>query len=319
MPTDCSHSAVDVVLGRVLGAALGLPNLLAVAAILLAAVWTTGGRAQRLSGLALGGAALMPAWLIPADQPLVRGVSALIAFVGNMRLLDLRRGDWTLRRRLAHVVSVVDTRRLVRAPSRLDARSLSVGLFWLAVAGAAVGLLVATREPPGAPFWLHRWVCALAIVYAGVSAGYALTRAGYATLGFATGPLHSAPLMSRTVQELWGERWARPVSAWLLDTCVRPFARRRRPILGYLLAFAISAVFHAYAVWVALGLVRGLAMAASMLGFFAAQGAVIGIERALGVRTWRPSLGRAWTVTWMLATAPLFLEPTVRVLGLVPP
>ena len=56
-------------------------------------------------------------------------------------------------------------------------------------------------------------------------------------------------------------------------------------------AFLVSAGFHAYAIWVGLGFVRGLAMAGLTLAYFVSQGIVMALERALGVRTWSPFAG----------------------------
>jgi len=36
------------------------------------------------------------------------------------------------------------------------------------------------------------------------------------------------------------------------------------------------------------------------------------------VKKWAPWAGHLWTVTLMLATAPMFLEPTARILGMEP-
>src|SRR5664279_2002316 len=102
---------------------------------------------------------------------------------------------------------------------------------------------------------------------------------GYSALGFDTPPLHIAPVRSRSVQELWGERWARPISDWLSETFFRPWARRRRPLLGIVLAFSVSAAFHAYAVWVGFGFSAGAAMAALTFGYFVAQAFVMALER----------------------------------------
>ncbi len=228
-----------------------------------------------------------------------------------MRIVDLARGRWTLRDRLIHVASIVDTRRLAAAPPRLRAHELVRGLGWSCLAVLAyVGL---GASPP--TLWPARWGAALILAYSAVAAGYALGRVLYAAFGFETGPLHVSPVLSRSVQELWGERWARLVSVWLRETFFRPLARRRHLVLGALLAFAVSAGFHAYGVWVALGFTEGLAMAGWMLAYFLVQAVVVGLERLLGVRRWAPLAGHVWTLAWMVATAPLFLEPAVRVLG----
>jgi hypothetical protein len=298
--------------------AVAWPNVVAWTFVLVAAWWTTGSPRRRAWGIVLGFSAGAAAWLVPEDLYLVRGVSAMAAFVGGMRVVDLRRGTWTARGRLAHVVSVVDTRRLVRIAPRVDGKEISVGLAWTATELLGYRLLIAPAPTSALAFWGWRWGSGLILAYAGVAAGYAFARAAYAAVGFETGPLHVSPVLSRSVVELWGERWARPISLWLGQTFFRPWARRRRPLQGALLAFGVSAAFHANAVWVALGLVRGLTMAAAMLAYFLAQGVIVALERALGTKRWAPWAGHLWTIMWMLATAPLFLEPSVRVLGLPP-
>jgi hypothetical protein len=291
------------------------PDLLAVGVIVVAACWTAGGRVRRAFGVSLGVAALVPVWFLPEGYPLVRGVSTLLAFTGTMRVTDLRIGRWSLQDRLVHVASPVDTRRLIRAPARFEGRVIVAGLAWLAIALAANACLKVEVPHGWVVFWLARWGAALLLVYSGVSAGYALIRAAYAALGLQTGNLHAAPMFSRSIDEFWGERWARPVSAWMRDTFFRPWVRRRHPVVGLLLAFAVSGAFHAYVIWVALGLVRGLPMAGLMLAFFLLQSVFAGVERVLGARRWPARWGRVWTVTLTLASAPLFLEPIVRVLG----
>ncbi len=296
-------------------AALRVPNLVALFIALAAACWTTGGRLQRAAGVALGIAAVLPSWLLPEQHPFVRGVSGLAAFACTMRVVDLRVGSWPLSERLAHVASFVDTRRLVRAPPRFEARVIAVGLSWLACAVGGYGWLRVQPAGGPTPSYLTRWAATLLLVYGAVSAGYALVRAAYAAVGFQTGPLHLAPLLSRSVDEFWGERWARPISVWLRETFFRPCAKRRRPVLGWLLAFAVSGAFHAYVVWVALGFVRGLAMAACMFAFFLAQACAVAFERAVSLRKWPARRGRVWTASLTLASAPLFLEPLARVVA----
>jgi hypothetical protein len=56
-------------------------------------------------------------------------------------------------------------------------------------------------------------------------------------------------------------------------------------------------------------------MGACTFAYFVAQGAIMKLERVAGVRRWAPWAGHAWTVVWMLALAPGFVEPIVQGLG----
>jgi hypothetical protein len=101
------------------------------------------------------------------------------------------------------------------------------------------------------------------------------------------------------------------VSAWLRETCFRPLARRGHPLLGLLLGFVVSAIGHAYPVLVALD----LPMASMMFTFFVVQAVFVMLEVRFGVARWSRPARRVWTVTLMVASSPLFVEPALRVLG----
>ena len=289
--------------------------LLGVCLSLLAAWCTTGSRSRRAFGVVVGVSAMLPPWLLPAELVLLRACCALIAFTNVMRVADLVRMQAPLLRRVSHVISVIDSRRLVRAPPRFEWVALAQLAGWGGlVALGLYGVVLSSREV-GLLHWLVRWAGGVVAVYAVVSGMYRLLFLGYRALGFDPPTLHDMPIRSRSVQELWGERWARPISDWLGETFFRPFARRRRPLLGVLLAFSVSAAFHAYGVWVGLGFRTGATMAALTLVYFVAQAAVMALERVLGVRSWPKTRGHIWTVAWMLSLAPLFVEPLVRVAG----
>lgn len=301
------------------GVQLIVPPLVAVLLTIVAAWITTGTGPRRSLGVAIGIAAMLPVWWLPSEYPLARGICALVAFLGTMRVVDLSRGDWPLPRRLRHVLSAVDSRRLIRRPPRLDWTALGQALAWSGIAAAGVWGLQMSLRQHGPIAWLTRWGSGLVVVYSAVAALYLFVPVAYGAIGFDTPPLHVAPFRSRSVQELWGERWARPISDWLGDNFFKPYARKRRPLTGILLAFAVSAAFHAYAVWVALGLVDGLVMAATMFAYFILQGAIMKLERVVRVRRWRPWPGHAWTVAWMVMLAPIFIEPVVTAMGFPAP
>ncbi len=285
--------------------------------LLVAAATTTGSRRQRTLGVVLALASLLVAWLLPPEPARVRGVLALVTSVCTMRVVDLHRGTWSFRARVAHTFSVVDTRLLTRARSRLDVAALGTTLGWLATALAA-GRGLDALYAAGAESWPARWAIGVVLVYAAIAALYGALAVGYHGAGWDTPPLHVAPILARSVQEFWGERWARPISQWLGEVCFRPL-RRTRPRTGVLAAFAVSAAFHAYAVWVSFGFVGGRALTAATFAYFVLQGAVMTVERVARVRRWPAWGGHAWTVVWMLALAPLFVEPCLRVLGFPAP
>ncbi len=271
---------------------------------------------QKLLALALAAAVTLALPWLAGPIPLVRGLFAL-NFMAVFRMIDLVRSrePWSAPRRIAHALSFVDTRLLRRQAPRIDVRALVAALAWGAL--AALALHVVRSFPPRGAVdvpWL-RWGAGLLFAYATIEAGYAIVRAGYRAGGFDTPPLHVWPLASLSVGELWGTRWARPVSHWLRATCFLPLARRGRPALGMLLGFVVSGLGHAYPVLVA----AGPALAAMMFGYFLVQGVVVAAELGLGAGTWPRALRRGWTVAIMVATSPLFVEPCLRVILAVHP
>lgn len=263
------------------------------------------GRAKPIAIL-LGAVAFLVAPWFAGPVPLARGLAALVGGVGLLRVIDVvrTREQWGASRRVAHVLSFVDSRTLHRASPRLDLLALGRSLVWAALAAAA---FVAS----GSPRFLTRWASGLVLAYAVIESGYALVAALYRVLGFVTPPLHVWPIASSSVGELWGTRWARPISTWLRETCFRPLARRGHPRLGLLLGFAASAFGHAYPVFVALD----VTMAALMLSFFLVQGIAVLVETRFATSRWPRPLRRVWTVAWMVGSSLLFVEPALRVLG----
>lgn len=268
--------------------------------------------APKHKALALTLAAAVPLALpwLAGPIPLVRALLAL-NFMAVFRAIDLVRSrePWSARRRIGHALSFVDTRLLRRARPRLDLGAILAALLWGAL--AALALYAVWRFAPhraGGPLSI-RWGGGLAFTYAAIESGYALAGAIHRAAGFSVPPLHVWPLASRTVTELWGARWARPVSHWLRATCFLPLARRGHPALGALLGFFVSAVGHAWPVLVALG----PAMTAMMFGYFMVQGLVVVLEARLGVARWPRALQRCWTLAIMGATAPLFVEPCLEI------
>lgn len=245
-------------------------------------------------------------WLA-GPNALLRGLAALVGGFGLLRILDVvrTRAKWSSSRRIFHVLSLVDTRTLERAAPRIDLAWIGRALIWTAV--AAVGFTLSRSST-----LLVRWLGGVVFAYGAIDAGYATFIVGYRLAGFVPPPLHVWPAASLTVGELWGVRWARPVSGWLREHCFRPLARRRHAMLGLFFGFVVSGVGHAYPVVVA---TNDAKMALLMLSFFLVQGLIVMFETRLGVSKWPLPARRAWTVVMMLATSPLFVEPALRVVG----
>lgn len=284
-------------------AVLLLQLALVVSAALLA-------RHAKPAALVLGVAASLGAPWMAGPIAVVRALSVLLGFVGLLRIVDLVRSRElrSASRRVVHVLSFVDSRLLRRAPPHFDVFALGRTLLWGTLAAAAFYVAHSPRH-------LVRWGGGLVLAYAAIESGYVLVGAAYRALGFVAPRLHVSPIASLSVGELWGKRWARPISAWLRETCFVPLARRGHRTVGLVLGFVGSAIGHAYAVLVALD----LPMAALMFAFFLAQGVFVIFEARLKASRWPRAARRAWTVAIMVASSPLFVEPTLRVLGCGPP
>ena len=217
-----------------------------------------------------------------------------------------------------HVVSPVDSRRLQRAPPAFDRPLLRPGpglAWWLALRGPGWARARGCETLPSLAGWVVRWIGGLVAIYAFVEALWRTVQSYYALAGFATPVLHDHPTLSRSVRELWGERWARPVSAWLHANVLKPLARRGLPRVGLGAAFLGSAVLHAYAVLACAGWI----MALSMLAYFLVQGFLVILERILGVQRWSVPAAHAWVLGVMILTSPLFIEPFLRTVGIAAP
>ena len=130
--------------------------------------------------------------------------------------------------------------------------------------------------------------------------------------GTAMRPIHITPIAARSLRNFWGKRWNRAVSGWLRRFIFSPLANRRRPKLGLICAFLVSAAMHAWLLLVAVGASAALSMAT----FFCLQGMFILAEDRFQVRGWLVPLGRVWTLTILLATSPLFICPFLSLLHL---
>lgn len=278
--------------------------------------------------LALGlGAVVAPALWPSRAWPGLRTVLAFGTSAAFFRLVEILRHPEapTAARVASTLYPVVSPQRLARIPSALHADRVLVGALFC---GFAVGLYVmAWSFSPAAPYSgvdsAMRALVGGAAVYFVVDGGMRLTGGLAALAGYELGPLHDAPILSRSLAEFWGRRWNRAVHGWLDENAFRPAmrlvtrragdarARRRAMAAGVVAAFVASALLHLVPTWVALD----ARAAGSMGAFFVLQGALVVVEARTGVRRWPAPAGHAWTIVLLYATAPLFVEPLLRSMG----
>ncbi|HEX8795938.1 MAG TPA: MBOAT family protein [Polyangiaceae bacterium] len=289
---------------------------LSLSAPIAGAVVATGSGWRRLCGVGIALLAWVAPWVAPAAWPGLRTMFVLAAVVVTMRIIEVARMDWSLARRVVHALSLMDPRRMHSVPRRLDLRGLAVCTAWSAVGAAGIVLVIRASPAAGSVgYWSMRWLGALVAAYAVTEATYVgLLPAIYRGLGRELPRLHRSPGAARSVTEFWGSRWNLTITHWFRQCIFTPLARAGWPRAGMALAFAASAVMHAYIALVAAGLV----MAGIMLAYFLVQGALALIERPLGVPRWSPIAGHAWTIALMTATSPMFTEPFLRCVGIGP-
>ncbi len=268
------------------------------------------GWARIVTVLCAIGSIITPAFV--SGPPLLRFIVATAGTLAAFRSLDLTRDrrHWPLHQRLWLATSMLDIRRLKPIPPRLSGRglALTVAFTGLAAAGYALAFWVAPRTD--APR-LMRWLGGVLFIY-GVADTF---NHGATTLFCAVGQrparLHHAPILALSVGAFWSRHYNLSVSDWLGRHFHRPWARRGHSRLGLALAFIVSAAFHAWLAYVPLD----ATMAVLMGVFFLVQAVAILLEQRLGQARWPRAARHIWTVTWMLGSAPLFVEPFLRIVA----
>jgi hypothetical protein len=232
---------------------------------------------------------------------------------GLGRVIDLvgERQERSFGARLWHVFGLVDTRHATFTSPDVDAKALGKTSFYaiLATIGFIVAIDMAARTE-GTWSWILRWFGGALFFYSLADAVEGGVRTLYRAVGVIVPPQHVLPIASRSVQEFWGKRWNRAVGGWLRAHCFLPFARRGQRRTGLIAAFCVSAAFHAYFTWVAVGGVLALAMVV----FFLLQGVFVLLELWAGVAHWHPLFAHTWTVAAVLGCSPLFIEPILQIL-----
>src|SRR4249919_3093757 len=241
--------------------------------------------------------------LLPCIAPLPAIVRMILACMGLLAVLKTLQLDyeprWARHHPVWHGLAPFDVSTARRAAPAFDAR-----LFALVLGHAALLALVVVAllklPPPIHP--AIRLFLGAVLVYSAMETATESLRFVHALFGFDVPPVQRVPAAARSVGEFWSERWNRPVSAWLTEYAFAPLVRKRRRVLALLTAFAISASIHAWMFYAGLG----WRAAVSGGAFFLLQAPVVMLESKLRVARWPAPLAHAWTLSWLLATSPLF-------------
>jgi hypothetical protein len=254
--------------------------------------------------------------LLPCVAPLPALARALLACMGLLGMLKMLQlcfePRWAAHNAVWHGLSPFDVSTARHVPPAFDAAVFG----GIAVHAALLALVVygLLHLPPGPPLLREAWrlLLGVGLVYAAMETATEGLRFVHRLAGVAVPPIQKAPVLARSVGEFWSQRWNRPVSAWLHEYAFLPLAKRRRPLLALLAAFAFSAALHAWMYYAALGLRAAL----SVTVFFLVQAPVVMLEAKLRVARWPRAAAHAWTLAWLLLTSPLFVAPLLRGLAL---
>lgn len=272
---------------------------------------------RRYLALSLAALALCAPLFAP-DAAVLRAAAALYLLWTLAKVVDLSRDPVPRAPQFRVVQALVlhDLRRdrfaELGARPRLELSRLASAAASLLLAVAL--LHVAVFEAPGlrSPWsWIVRYGAGLGLAYFGVQGALGTFEFVYRCAGLQPAVLHRHPILSRSIGEFWGRRWNRVVGAWLFTTLYRPVAARGRPRLAIFATFTGSALLHFYFTWASVGVVWGIIMAS----FFFLQIPLLILERRWRQERWPEPLRRAWTLGWLAVTSPLFVAPTLAILG----
>jgi hypothetical protein len=212
----------------------------------------------------------------------------------------------TFPRRLGHLVSLPDSRRVQRGlPPRFNARALLKLVVAGAIVAAAWWVVGAADRFDGWRHYALRWyVGGGPLPFAMVACLDAVLAFVLAALGRAMPPVNRAPYLATSLSDFWSRRWNSIINSVLRDHVYRRLANRGA-LMAMTATFVVSAVLHAYLI----GMLTGVLATVAWTVFFLAQIAFMWIERRLRVRKWRPGWGHVWTLGSLALLYPLFVEP----------
>lgn len=271
--------------------------------------------ARRIACAALLIAGLPVALLLcPSCHPPQRATLSFLGLLAIMNSTTIALSNpvsWPLSRRAWQALMMFDVRHSRPAKAAWDGAQFTIMICFLALSAAMIGALAAVQRLHGPGWTAARLACGVVFVYSALETASSLFRFAHQLLGIEVPFIQKTPVLSRTVGEFWSERWNPRVSQWLVEIGFRSFARRGHAVVGVLGAFLVSAAIHGWLFGVALGWWAAI----SAMSFFVLQVPVLWAERRLAVRRWPEAGARAWTLTVLLCSSPLFVAPLLVGIG----
>jgi hypothetical protein len=287
-----------------------------VTATVSAALVAGSSRARTIGGIALSVPALASPLLLPETPSLLRFTIAMGGLLVFFRAVDLARDRRRHgpRTRLWLFTALVDVREARREPVCATRRTLASGVAHVVLGALGATLIVAWGRDTGEmPNTLMRVLGGVILVYGIHGATGDFLTAAYASAGIRIPEQYRPPILARSVGAFWSRHYNLNVSRWLASNVQRPIVRAGRPRWGTPAAFAVSALFHAWLLWVTL---EDLEATLYFALFFVLMGVFAALEIPLRVNGWPRAAQHVWTSGVLVAASPLFLDPFLRILGL---
>ena len=216
------------------------------------------------------------------------------------------------RARLALLCSWDHTRELKRSPRFFDTGSLLRLFLATIVSATALGVVASV---PASGFWyVARWLAGGVMILATAEMWTAFHKFLAGAMGLTLPAMMQSPFLSTSIGEFWTKRWNPGTSFMFRRLCFEPLARRG-PVLALFAVFILSGVAHILLFYMAalrwkIALING--------AFFFVQPLFILAERQLNVHWWPRAAARAWTLTILAITSPLFVEPGIQLIESIP-
>ena len=244
-------------------------------------------------------------WASPLSRGLLMCCMAFPFAIATAPLFAPPTADF--RSRLAYFFTWMGSRKIKRCEHSFDAAALLCLITATVVFAAA--LACAKTVSASGFLVLVRWLAGGIMIFAFAE----MATAGHdfltTLMGLSAPAWMRSPFLSTSVGEFWTKRWNVAASALGFRPIVFVPLARRGIVLALFAAFFASAVCHVLLAYMAM--VR-LKISLVCGAFFLVQPLLILTERRMNVRRWPTIAARAWTLSALAITSPLFVEPVIE-------